>query len=137
VTGTVSSESIGSLVNKIKGGVILPDDADYEHVRRVWNFDVDQRPLLIIQCLIEDDVRHALEFAQAHDLPISIRGGGHSFAGHGTCDGGVVINLSLMKRLRIDPHQRHVSLEPGVVGSELDQVTQAFGLAVPLGSVHR
>jgi hypothetical protein len=132
VTSAVSSRPV--LENKIKGRVILPGDAHYEQVRRVWNHEVDQRPSLIIQCVCEDDIRHALEFAREHNLLIAIRGGGHSFAGYGTCDGGAVIDLSIMRRLRIDPHHKSVSLEPGVVGGELDQVTQAFGLAVPLGS---
>jgi len=122
------------LATKISGRVIRPGDADYEQQRRVWNHDVDKRPALIVQCIIEDDIRYALEFARAQNLPIAIRGGGHSFAGYGTCDGGVVIDLSRMKGLRIDPHRRQVSLKPGVAGGELDQITQAFGLAVPLGS---
>lgn len=123
-----------ALATKIRGRVILPGVADYEQQRRVWNHDVDKRPVLIVQCVIEDDIRNALEFARTHNLPISVRGGGHSFAGYGTCDGGAVIDLSQMKRLRIDPHQGKASLEAGVVGGELDQVAQAFGLAVPLGS---
>ena len=130
----VPSQSVRSLTNSIKGSVITPLDAEYEHLRRVWNHDIDKRPQLIVRCSLEDDIRYALEFARTHNLPIAIRGGGHSFAGHGTCQDGIVINLSTMKRLRVDPHNERISLEPGVTGGELDQVTQAFGLAVPLGS---
>lgn len=126
--------SAGALAGKLRGRVVAPSHPDYERLRRVWNHDIDKRPALIVLCEGEDDVRHSLEFARSGNLPIAIRGGGHSFAGHGTCEGGIVINLSLMKEVRIDPHNRRVSIGAGVVGGELDQVTQAFGLALPLGS---
>ncbi len=128
------SHSAVSLAGKLSGGVVQPGGAEYERLRRVWNHDIDKHPALIALCESEEDIRRTLEFARNHELPIAIRGGGHSFAGHGTCDGGVVINLSRMKNVRIDPRRRRVSVGPGVVGGELDQVTQAFGLALPLGS---
>ena len=76
----------------------------------------------------------AIEFARSHDLLIAVRSGGHSFAGHGTCDGGMVIDLSPMKRLEIDPNRAWVRLQSGVLAGELDLATNAFSMAVPLGS---
>ena len=80
------------------------------------------------------DVVRAIEFAHAHDLTVAIRSGGHSFAGHGTCDGGIVIDLSLMKRIEIDASRASVRLQAGILAGELEQVTNAFSMAVPLGS---
>jgi hypothetical protein len=122
------------LAEKLTGRIVLPAHPEYDRLRRVWNHDIDERPALIVLCAAEDDIRRTLDFARSRALPIAIRGGGHSFAGHGVCEGGVVINLSLMKTTQIDPQRRRVSAGPGVVGGELDRVTQAFGLALPLGS---
>src|SRR5579885_1420760 len=90
------SHAAVSLAGKLSGAVVQPGGAEYEQLRRVWNHDVDMHPALIVLCESEEDIRRTLEFARNHELPIAIRGGGHSFAGHGTCDGGVVINLSRM-----------------------------------------
>ncbi|HEX4211670.1 MAG TPA: FAD-dependent oxidoreductase [Candidatus Binataceae bacterium] len=89
---------------------------------------------MIAQCATRDDVRHSVEFARRYDLPLAIRAGGHSFAGHGVCDDGIVIDLSLMKRASIDPSSGIVAIEAGILAHELDYLTQAFSLAVPLGS---
>jgi FAD/FMN-containing dehydrogenase len=127
-------DSIQRLTNSIKGEVVLPSHPRYDSVRRVWNHDIDLRPAAVVLCTTEDDVVRTVEFAREHDLTVAVRSGGHSFAGHGVCDRGIVINLSMMRRVRLDVPARLVTLEPGVRGGELDQVTTAFGLAVPLGS---
>ncbi len=116
------------------GEVILPDDSRYEKIRRVWNHAVDLHPAIIARCSGNEDVVRAIEFARGNDLLVAVRSGGHSFAGHGTCDGGMVIDLSLMKRLEIDPHRARVRLQSGVLAGELDLATNAFSMAVPLGS---
>ncbi len=117
-----------------KGEVILPYDVRYEKSRRVWNHAVDLHPAIITRCAGNEDVVRAIEFARANDLLVAVRCGGHSFAGHGTCEGGLVIDLSLMKRVAIDPVAATVRLQSGVLAGELDLMTNAFALAVPLGS---
>jgi hypothetical protein len=118
----------------MKGGIVTPGDSRYEALRRVWNHDIDSRPAVIALCECEDDVARAIEFARANDLKAALRAGGHSFAGHGVCDGGIVINLSPMKRVHLDAPGKTVVIEPGIRAGELDRTTQAFGLALPLGS---
>jgi hypothetical protein len=125
---------VSSFARNFNGEIILPDDAGYEKARRVWNHAVDLRPAIIARCAGPDDVRHAVEFAREQNLLVAIRSGGHSFAGHGTCDDGIVIDLSMMKRIEIDPHREWVRLQGGVLAGELDLVTGAFSMAVPLGS---
>jgi len=118
----------------LQGDLILPDDGPYEKARRVWNHAVDHRPAIIARCAGNEDVMRAIEFARDSDLLVAVRSGGHSFAGHGTCDGGLVIDLSLLKRIEIDPRRAWVRLQSGVLAGELDLVTNAFSMAVPLGS---
>jgi FAD/FMN-containing dehydrogenase len=132
--GSINRDQLRKLDRGFKGGIVTPEHRDYDTLRRVWNHDIDARPALIALCAGEDDVVRALEFARANDLTTAVRGGGHSFAGHGVCDGGIVINLSPMKRLRLDAPAKTAWIEPGIRASELDQTTQAFALAVPLGS---
>ena len=100
----------------------------------MWNHAVDLRPAIIARCAGTDDVQRAIEFARAEDLRVAVRSGGHSFAGHGACDGGIVIDLSLMKRVEVDPHRAWVRIAGGVRGGELEKITAAFSMAAPLGS---
>ena len=118
----------------LQGRLVLPEDRDYEQLRRVWNHAVDAYPALIVRCAGSGDVRRAVEFARTHDLRLAIRSGSHSFAGHGVCSGGMVIDLSLMKQASINPQAGMVRIEPGIRGYELDLIVQAFKLVVPLGS---
>jgi hypothetical protein len=116
------------------GRVIMRGDRGYSHARRVWNHAVNSFPQLVARCATVDDVLRSVEFSRHHNLLTAIRSGGHSFAGHGVCDGGMVIDLSLMKLAEIDPINRKVAIQTGVLAGELDCLTQAFKLAVPLGS---
>jgi len=117
------------------GQLIGPDDPTYDLQRRVWNGSIDRRPALIARCTDVAGVRAALAHGRASTLPIAVRGGGHSFPGLSVCDDGIVIDLGPMKRIEVDPDARLARVEPGVLLGELDRGTQAFGLAVPLGSV--
>lgn len=119
----------------IDGEIIGPDDAGYERHRRVWNGSIDRRPALIVRCRNADDVTAALRVGRAAELPIAVRGGGHSFPGHSVCDDGLVIDLGPMKRVEVDPSARTVTVEAGALLGDVDAATQAHGLAVPLGSV--
>jgi FAD/FMN-containing dehydrogenase len=119
---------------EFKGTLILPDDPRYDAARRVWNGRIDRRPALIARCLDAQDVRAGLLFAREHRLPLAVRGGGHSCAGHGTCDAGVVLDLSFMKSIQVDAAAKRAIAGPGVIWGELDRATQAFGLATPGGT---
>jgi FAD/FMN-containing dehydrogenase len=126
---------IGALRDQLRGSVVLADDADYESARRVWNGNVDRRPALIARCVGAADVQHAVNFARRHNLLLSVRGGGHSAPGYGVNDGGMVIDLTLMKAIAVDPVSRTARADGGVLWLELDIATQAHGLAVTGGTV--
>jgi FAD/FMN-containing dehydrogenase len=119
----------------LRGQVLAPGDAEYEQARRVYNAMVDRRPAAIVRCAGTDDVRAAVAFAREHGWHPAVRGGGHSVAGHSVCDGGLVIDLSAMKGIRVDPAARLARVEGGVTWGELDRETAAFGLAAPGGIV--
>jgi FAD/FMN-containing dehydrogenase len=121
------------LASQIRGHVITPETPDYELARLVFNRAFDRRPALIVRCAGAPDVARALEFAQNQNLPLAVRGGGHSRAGFSVCDGGVVIDLSGMKRVEVDAEKRVAHTEAGSLVRDLDQATQRFGLATTLG----
>jgi FAD/FMN-containing dehydrogenase len=118
-----------------RGELIASGQAGYEVARRVWNGNIDRRPALIARCTGVADVQRAVEFARLRGLLVSVRGGGHSAPGYGTNDGGLVIDMSLMKGIRVDPQRRTVRAVGGVLWRELDHETQAFGLATTGGTV--
>ena len=123
------------LAPRLTGTLIFPDDPSYDEARRVWNGRIDKRPAMIIRCGTADDVAEAVAFARRQGLLASVRGGGHSIAGNSVCDGGVVIDLSRMKGITVDPEQRTARAEPGLTLAEFDAATQEFGLATTLGLV--
>lgn len=117
----------------LRGALIRPQDAGYDAARRVWNGLIDKRPALIVRCAGAADVIRAVQFARDAHLTVAIRGGGHSFAGHALYDGGLVIDLSGMKGIRVDQEKRTARAEPGLTGGEFLRETQAFGLATTTG----
>jgi hypothetical protein len=126
---------ITRLQDKFRGELLRRDGADYENARRVWNGSINRFPGIIARCAGVADVIDSVIFAREHGLPLAVRGGGHSFPGLSVCDGGLVVDLSLMKGIRVDPEARAVRAQAGVLLGELDRETQAFGLAVPAGIV--
>ena len=118
-----------------RGEVIRPGDAEYDTARQVFNAMIDRYPALIARCLDAADVSRAVAFAREQSLTVSVRGGGHNVAGFAVNDGGLVVDLSLMKGIRVDPARRTATAQPGLTLGELDRATQAHGLAVPLGIV--
>jgi FAD/FMN-containing dehydrogenase len=114
--------------------LLQPGDYGYDEARRVWNAMIDRRPALIARCAGASDVIKAVNFARRHDLLVSVRGGGHSFAGNAVCDGGLVIDLTRMQGIRVDPVSQTVRAEPGVKWLDFDRETQAFGLATTGGT---
>jgi FAD/FMN-containing dehydrogenase len=117
------------------GELIVPADGGYEDARRVWSGSIDRRPAAIARCYDSEDVAAAVTGAAALGLPLAVRGGGHSVAGHGTCDDGVVVDLSPMRQVRVDPVARRATVAGGALLGDLDSATQEHGLAVPAGQV--
>jgi len=130
----VSRDAIDQLRAKLKGRLILPTDPSYESVRRVfyWNAATQRRPQVIVQCAGEDDALRAVEFARRHQLEVAARAGGHSHLGWG-CSNGLVIDLSGMKRIEIDPRRRTARAEGGVLSGEVAREAGRHGLAPVLG----
>lgn len=126
---------ISALRSGLRGPVLLAGDEGYEAARRVWNGNVDRRPAVIVRCMNASDVEQAVDFARTRSLLVSIRGGGHSAPGYGTNDGGLVIDLSAMKAISVDPARRMARAEGGVLWREFDAATQVHGLATTGGTV--
>src|SRR3984885_3917717 len=130
----MSISGIAMFAKSLAGRVVLPRDRSYAKLRRVSNHAVDRHPAIIVRCASPKDVQLAVDFARDKGLLTAVRSGGHSFAGHGVCDEGMVIDLSPMKRVQIDPAHETIRIEPGIIAGELDCLTQSFRMAVPLGS---
>jgi FAD/FMN-containing dehydrogenase len=118
---------------RLRGELVLPTDPNYDGARRVWNGIIDKRPALIVFCAGPDDVIAAVSFARSKELLLSVRSGGHNIAGNSVCEGGLVIDLSRMKGIAVDPEQRIARAEAGLTLGEFDTATQAFGLATTMG----
>ena len=128
-------ESIGTLRRSVMGEALCPGEAGYDRARSVWNAMIDRRPAVVVRCTGTSDVVCAVAFARERRLPISIRGGGHNVAGHAVCDGGVMIDLSPMRGVRVDPARRIAVVDGGATWADVDRETQAFGLATPGGLI--
>ena len=119
----------------LRGEVVLPGDRSYDPARALFNGMIDRRPLAVIRPVDASDVVRAVTFARRHDLPLTVRGGGHSVAGNAAHDGAFMIDLSRMKAIQVDPETRTARAEPGLTLAEFDRAAQAFGLATTLGVV--
>ena len=137
LTGTVGlrDKTVEGLVTSLSGRLLLPHDEEYDQARAVWNRMVDRKPALIVRCAGDGDVIRSVRFAREHDLLMSVRGGGHNVSGNAVCDGGIMIDLSLMKGTAIDAERRVVRAEAGLNWGELDTATQRSGLATTGGFV--
>ena len=119
----------------LRGELIRPEDQGYDSTRAVFNGMIDKRPAMIVRCAGTADVIQGVNFARTHDLLLSVHGGGHSVAGNAVCDGGIMLDLSPMKGVRIDPARRSAQAQAGMTLGEFDHETQALGLATTLGVV--
>ncbi len=128
-------ETVDAFRSSLRGPLLQQGDPDYDAARQVWNAMVDRRPALITRCAGAADVIAAIRFAREQGLAISVKGGGHSAAGKAVCDGGLMIDLSLMDGIRVDPVRRTARAEGGVTWGAFDRETQAFGLATTGGIV--
>jgi hypothetical protein len=133
-TGLMETEFV-KLRAQLHGELIRPSDQEYPAARGVYNAMIDRYPALIAICAEAADVVAAVNFAREHRLTVAVRGGGHSAAGYGTCDGGLVIDLSRMKHVHINPDERTVVVEGGCTLADLDRATHAFGPVVPAGFI--
>ncbi len=124
---------IARFANELRGQLIRPTDAGYDDARRLYNRMIDKRPALIARCADATDVAAAVNFGREHGLLIAVRGGGHNGAGLGSVDGGLVIDLSAMRAVTVDPDRREVRVEGGCLWNDVDKATNPYGLAVPTG----
>lgn len=131
----LSKKELDELCNSLAGNVILPADAGYDMARRGFNALVDRHPAVIARCVSVEDVAVAFDFARMHELEVAVRGGGHNPAGHCVCEGGLVIDLSLMHGVQVDAETRTARTEGGATWLDFDSATQAFGLITPGGVV--
>jgi FAD/FMN-containing dehydrogenase len=129
----ISQSAVSMLRKRIRGVVLTDADEGYDAARQVWNAMIDRKPGVIVRCADASDVRAAVDFARDMNALLAVRGGGHNIAGSAVCDGGVMIDLSLMKSVQVDPAACTARVEPGVTLGELDRETQAFGLVTPTG----
>jgi FAD/FMN-containing dehydrogenase len=128
-SGQTISDEIRSLRAAVACPVLSAEDSGYESVRRVWNGMIDRRPFAIVRCLSISDVMEAIRIARAKDLPVCVRGGGHSVSGKAVADGALMIDLSLMKSIQVDPANRTVMVQAGATWGEFDRETEKYGLA--------
>src|SRR5678815_1092857 len=131
----MTDQAVATFQQTLRGRLVRPSDADYDAVRALYNGMIDKRPRLIARAVNAADVIAAVNFAREQGLLLAIRGGGHNGPGLGSCDDGLVIDLSLMKSVRVDPASKTVRVEPGCSSADVDHATHAFGLAVPFGIV--
>ena len=131
----LSEVQIQKLETGLRGELIRPGDEDYDEARAVWNGMINRYPALIARCAGVEDVVTAVNFARDNRVLLAVRGGGHNVAGLGTVDGGLVIDLSLMNDVQVDPDARIARVWGGATIGDVDQATQQHGLATPLGVV--
>jgi FAD binding domain/Berberine and berberine like len=131
----ISPSAIEKFKVSLRGPLLQASDAGYDEARKVWNGSIDKRPALIARCTGVADVMSCVNFARENNLLVAVRGGGHNVAGNAVCDGGLVIDLTLMKGVRVDPARRTVRAEAGLTWGEFDRETQAFGLATTGGQI--
>jgi len=129
----MKSDVVDHFKATLRGPLLQPGDPDYDGARTLWNAMVERRPAFIARCSGTADVLAAVAFARAHGLPLAVRGGGHNIAGNALCDDGLVIDLSAMRAVRVDPEARIARAGGGATLADLDHETQAYGLAVPTG----
>ena len=132
---TVDGATISGFRSSFRGPVIARGDAEYDAARRVWSALFDRWPALVVRPIDVADVAAAIQFGQEADLPIAVRGGGHGITGYATCDDGLVIDLSQMRGVTVDPGARVARANGGALLAELDQGAQAHGLVCPVGTV--
>src|SRR6186997_539462 len=131
----MTDTAVAAFAQSLRGRLIQPTDADYDTARALYNGMIDKRPALLARCANIADVMAAVNFGRNEGLLVAIRGGGHNGPGLGSCNDGLVVDLSMMKSVRVDPTSRTVRVDAGCTSGDVDHATHAFGLAVPFGIV--
>ncbi|HYY07526.1 MAG TPA: FAD-binding oxidoreductase [Actinomycetota bacterium] len=134
-TEPIGAEAFAELRASFRGALLRPAEEGYDEGRRIWNGAIDRRPALIARCAGADDVAQAVRFAREHRLLVSVRGGGHAIAGHAVCEGGLMIDLSLMRAIRVDPASATARAAGGALWADLDRATAPLGLATTGGII--
>ena len=129
----LGSDTIAAFRQTLRGNLCLPQETGYDEARTIWNAMIDRHPGAVVRCRGTADIARAVRFAREHGLVLAVRGGGHNIAGNAVCEGGLLIDLSQMRSVRIDPVFRSARVEPGATLADFDGEAQAFGLATPLG----
>ena len=132
-TKKISPDTVTALRSGLRGTLAFPGEDGYDTARTIWNAMIDRRPGLVVRCLGASDVINAVKLARDEKLLVAVRGGGHNIAGNAVCDGGLLIDLSLMKSVHVDPASATARVQPGATLADFDKEAQAFGLATPLG----
>jgi FAD/FMN-containing dehydrogenase len=130
----IKTKELQDFKTHLHGKLIVPGDDSYDSARKVWNGMIDKYPALIARCTSVSDVVMAVQFARSQQLVVAVRSGGHSYPGHSTCNGGLVIDLSPMKAIQVDPGKRTARVQAGVTLAECIRELQKFGLAIPVGT---
>ena len=131
----VRMAALTSFSEAFEGEIVLPGSAGYDAARIVWNGIIDRRPAVVARCAGVEDVRRTVRFAREQELPLAVRCGGHSLAGFSTCDDGIVLDLSLMREVHVDPERRTARVAGGTLLSQLDAAAQECGMVCPVGVV--
>lgn len=129
----LGTDAVATLSQTLRGTVCLPGEPGYDEARTIWNAMINRHPGAVVRCRGAADIIRAVRFAREHGLLLAVRGGGHNIAGNAVCEGGLLIDLSLMRSVRVDPASRTARVEPGATLGDFDKEAQAFGLATPLG----
>ena len=130
----ISDSTLAAFRNGVAGAVLTASDDGYHTARSVWNCEIDRHPTVIAQCTTADDVSTAIAFARREGLEIVVRGGGHNYPGYAVCEGGLVVDLTKMRAITVDPTAKRVRCGGGTTWADLDTATQERGLAVTAGS---
>ena len=129
----IDDDKLEALRGALRGSLLMPGDEGYDVSRTLWNAMIDRRPAAIVRAAGAGDVMQAVNFARENELLLAVRGGGHNIAGKAACDGGLMLDLSAMRSVRVDPAAKRARVEPGALLGDFDRETQAFGLSTPTG----
>ena len=129
----IDNDKLEAMRASLRGSLLMPADQGYDVSRTLWNAMIDRRPAAIVRAAGAGDVMQTVNFARENKLLLAVRGGGHNIAGKAACDGGLMLDLSAMKSVRVDPVAKRARVEPGALLSDFDRETQAFGLSTPTG----
>lgn len=133
--GKIEQQVLTDFITKLTGDLLLPGDQGYDETRKVWNGMIDKQPAVIVRCKNSEDVIHAVNFARKHNLLLSVKAGGHNITGNAVCDGGIMVDLSLMKSVRVNPERQMAEVETGVTWGDFDAAAQQHGLATTGGVI--